>query len=75
MAVITRNHRIATPNLAPPIVNIVPAKILRAASEPGVASTPVTLVQAGDALGQPQVEPTEDEERAQRDDEARAART
>ena len=40
----TRNHRIATPNLALPIVNMVPAKILRAASEPAVASTPVTLV-------------------------------
>ena len=44
MAAITRNHRIATLNVALPIVNSVPAKILRAASEPGVDSTPVTLV-------------------------------
>ena len=44
MTASSTNHRIATLNLALPIVNSVPAKIFWAASEPAVDSTPVTLV-------------------------------
>ena len=44
MTVRMRNHRIATLKLAPPIVNIVPAKILRANSVPDTVSMPVTFV-------------------------------